>query len=294
MIDNSFYPEPVALYLSPSIFYFNLFLQLNSDSITSKFTGQAYNWIVTIGPRLLVAMLVFLLGQWLIRLVNKGLSKVLSVKRFDATLRPFIQNLLQILMQVLLVLALMQILGIQMTLFAAVIGAFGVAVGLSLSGTLQNFASGILIILMKPFRVGDNIRTQGEEGTVTAIKLFYTVIRTYANTTLIVPNSKLSNEVIFNLTRQPNRRMDLLLKLAPEADFTLVKKKIGQALGECDNCLNEPEARIGIESIEVDHYTVTVNAWVKSHGYQDARLQLNELLLKELKPLLQKKKEPTA
>src|SRR5215212_5247720 len=187
-------------------------LQINTDSITSRFTSHAYNWIVDFGPKIIIAIIIFIVGQWVIKLLNRGLYKILSAKRFDATLRPFLQNLLQIVLQVLLVLGMMQILGIQMTLFAAVIGAFGVAIGLSLSGTLQNFASGFLIILLKPFRVGDNIRTQNEEGTVTAIKLFYTVVRTFTNTTLIVPNGKLSNEVIFNLTREKKRRMDITIK----------------------------------------------------------------------------------
>src|ERR1044072_3078443 len=106
-------------------------LQIKAYSLTQKFTGQAYNWIVNFGPKLILAIVLFIIGQWLIKIANEGFSKILSFKRFDATLRPFIQNLLQIVLQVLLVLGLMQILGIQMTLFAAVIGAFGVAIGLS-------------------------------------------------------------------------------------------------------------------------------------------------------------------
>src|SRR5688572_11510907 len=101
---------------------------------------------------------MFLVGQWVIKLLNRGLKRILSAERFDATLRPFLQNLLSIVLQVLLILGIMQVLGIQMTIFAAVIGAFGVGIGLSLSGTLQNFAGGVSIILLKPFRIGDNIR----------------------------------------------------------------------------------------------------------------------------------------
>lgn len=101
-----------------------------------------------------------------------------------------------------------------MTMFAALVGAFGVAAGLALSGTLENFTSGILILLLKPFRVGDNIIAQAQEGTVTSIQLFYTVVLTFDNRTVIVPNSKLSNEVIINLSREGLRRMDIELKLA--------------------------------------------------------------------------------
>lgn len=177
-------------------------LQINADSITHRFQGQAYKGIVSFGTKLILALIIFFVGQWIIKLVNKGFKEILSAKRFNATLRPFIQNLVHTVLQVLLILAIMQVLGIKMTLFAAVIASFGVAAGLALSGTLQNFASGVLIILLKPFAVGDNIKTQGEEGTVTAIRLFYTVVRTFTNTILIVPNSKLSNDVIFNNTKR--------------------------------------------------------------------------------------------
>lgn len=132
------------------------FLQIKADSIHQKFTVKAYDWMVNLGPKILLAVIIFFIGQWVIRLLNRALGKILSFKRFDASLRPFILNLLQVALQVILVLGIMQILGIKMTLFVAAIGAFGVAVGLALSGTLQNFAGGVLIILLKPFRVGDN------------------------------------------------------------------------------------------------------------------------------------------
>lgn len=266
-------------------------LQINTDSITHRFTDHAYNWIVDFGPKVLIAIVAFIAGQWVIKILDKALFKVLSAKRFDATLRPFIQNLLQIILQVLLVLGIMQILGIQMTLFAAVLGAFGVAIGLSLSGTLQNFASGILIILMKPFRVGDTIRTQNEEGTVIAIKLFYTVVRTFTNTTLIVPNSKLSNEVIFNLTRENKRRMDIPLKFKQEVDYKKVKNTMMRTIASFEQCLKDPPPRLGIESIDIDGYTVMVNVWVNSHGFQDTRMEFNEKLLHDLKPHLSKSTE---
>lgn len=263
-------------------------LQINTDSLSHKFTGQAYNWIIDFGPKLFIAIILFILGQLIIRLINKGLKRILSYKGFDATHRLFLQNLLQILLQILLVLGLMQLLGIEMTLFAALIGAFGVAVGLSLSGTMQNFAAGVLIILLKPFRVGDVIRTQNEEGTVTIIKLFYTVIRTFSNTTLIVPNSKLSNEVIFNLTRENKRRTDVFIKFDHSVDFNRVKTLAMSTIDSLEDCLNDPPPKIGIDRIEIDGYVVVINAWINSHGFPDVRMNLNEKLMHALKPVLKK------
>jgi small conductance mechanosensitive channel len=264
-------------------------LQINADSITNRFAGKASDWVSTYGPRILIAIVVFFIGQWVIRLLLRGLQKVLIARHFNPTLRPFLQNLFQVILQVLLLLALMQLLGIQMTLFAAVIGAVGVAAGLALSGTLQNFASGVLIILLRPFRVGDNIKTQGEEGTVSEIRLFYSVIKTYTNTTLIVPNGKLSNEVIFNLTREQQRRIDISLKFKYEVDFEELQGRISRLLGNSGGLLKEPPARIGIEHIDDSGYTVLINVWTNSHGFQDTKMELNKQLMNELKPLFQKK-----
>src|SRR5689334_15458683 len=206
------------------------------DSLTHKFTDKAYDWLTSYGPKILLAIILFFLGQWIIRLINRELKKILSGRRVDVTLRPFLLNLFAILLQVLLVLALMGVLGIKMTIFAAVIGAFGVAAGLALSGTFQNFASGVLIIMLKPFKVGDNINTQGHEGTVTSIKLFYTIVLTYDNTTVIVPNSKLSNDIIFNLSYEGKRRMDIELKFNYGIDLEKIKNIASRTIDSIDSC----------------------------------------------------------
>lgn len=264
-------------------------LQINADSITNRFAGKATDWVTTYGPRILIAIVVFFIGQWIIRALNRGLKNILAARHFNLTLRPFLQNLFQVLLQVILILGLMQLLGIRMTLFAAVIGAIGVTAGLALSGTLQNFASGVLIILLKPFRVGDNIKTQGEEGRVAEIKLFYSVIKTFTNTTLIVPNSKLSNEVIFNLTREEKRRIDLSLKFRYDNDYNDIKSRIEKVLNNSAGLLQEPAYRIGVEKMDDTGYNVLLNVWANSHGFQDAKMELNKQLMEELKPLFQKK-----
>jgi small conductance mechanosensitive channel len=263
-------------------------LQINTDTLTHRFTGYAYHWIITTGPKIIIAVVVFFIGQWIIKFLNRNLKRILSNRRFDATLRPFIQNLVQTTLQILLIFGIMQILGIKMTLFAAVIAAFGVAAGLALSGTLQNFASGVLIILLKPFIVGDNIKTQGEEGTVMAIRLFYTVVRTFSNVTLIVPNSKLSNEVIFNNTRETTRRLDTSIKFSYSVDFSEIDSIVKQTINSFEPGLKDPAARIGIENVEPDGYTVTINVWIQSHGFQDTILNFNKTLMENLKPIFTK------
>jgi small conductance mechanosensitive channel len=267
---------------------FGYLLQIRTDSIAHRLSRQAYNWIVTTGPMVVLGIIVFLAGQLALRFVNKGLARLLSAKRFDATIRPFLQNTLQFSFQILLVLGVMQLMGIKMTLFAAIIGALGVAVGLALSGTLQNFAGGVLIIMLKPFRVGDNIRTQNEEGTVTAIRLFYSVIRLYNNTTVIVPNSKLSNDVIFNVTRDRKRRIDIPLQVAYTVDYKAMEPIIQEVISSAEY-LREPPSRIGIDKMEFGGYTVSVQVWVDAHGFEDTRLELNKRLLVALRDVINKK-----
>jgi small conductance mechanosensitive channel len=253
------------------------------DSLAHKFTNRAYDWLLSYGPKIVISIIIFFVGQWLIRLINRWFKQVLSGKKFDVTLRPFLQNLFATLLQALLILAVMQVLGIQMTLFAALIGALGVAAGLALSGTFQNFASGVLIILLKPFRVGDNINAQGHEGTVTAIRLFYTVVLNFNNTTVIVPNSKLSNEIIFNLSKEGKRRMDIEMKFNYGIDFEQVKTVILATIDAFDNCLKDPPPRVGIQKFELDGFTIVVNAWTNAHGFQDTRLLFQEKILSRVK-----------
>jgi small conductance mechanosensitive channel len=182
-----------------------------------------------------------------------------------------------------MILGVMQIVGIQMTLFAALIGAFGVAVGLALSGTLQNFASGILIMLLKPFVVGDNILTQGMEGTVSTIQIFYTIVTTFDNRTVILPNSMLSNNMIINISRVGSRRMDIQYKFKNEVDISQAKDIIAKTIDKEKGCLKSPERRIGVTLLEADSYTLAINVWVNSHGFEDTRLKLQEALLQDLK-----------
>ncbi|MFT3910965.1 MAG: mechanosensitive ion channel family protein [Ferruginibacter sp.] len=195
---------------------------------------------------------------------------------------PFLDGSVSLILQVLLVFAVMQVLGIELTVFAALIGAVGVAAGLALSGTLQNFTSGILILLLKPFRVGDNIISQGMEGTVTTIRIFYTIVTTFDNRTVVIPNSKLSNEVIINLSREGKRRLDIELKLNFSQPFENVKSVVEKTINTNSSLLKEPLARIGLLEIEKEFYTIVINVWVKAHGFLDVKMQLQEALVDDL------------
>jgi small conductance mechanosensitive channel len=248
-----------------------------------KFYDKAADWVIQKGPAVIIGIIVLFVGLWVINQFVHWSRSRLHKKDVDPSLKPFFISLLSITLRILLILAVMQIVGIQMTLFAAVLGAFGVAAGLALSGTLQNFASGVLILLLKPFRVNDNIITQGLEGTVTSIQIFYTVVTTFDNKTVIVPNGKLSNEVIINLSCEGNRRLDIELKFNYGIDHEQVKTILNEAIDASKNILDKPERRIGISALEADGYKIMVNVWLEVHGFQDDKMALQENLIKYLK-----------
>jgi small conductance mechanosensitive channel len=245
-----------------------------------KFYDKSYDWIIRYGPRFILGIAALIIGLWIVKLMVKWIHNRMLKRDVDPTAKPFLLSLIGVTLRILIVLAAMQIMGIQMTLFTALVGAFGVAAGLALSGTLQNFASGIIILFVKPFVVGDNIITQGLEGTVTSIQIFYTFVTTFDNRSVIVPNSKLSNEVIINISREGSRRLDIEIKLKLDIDYEKVKASINNSIDKCEHILATPERRIGIAGFDIDGYRVSVNAWVEAHGFQDTKLKLQETIIK--------------
>lgn len=248
----------------------------------NDFYNLAYHWVLTHGPKILIAIIVFFIGEWMIKLFRKWSKRFFRERRFDQV-RSFLQGLISVILQVLLVLLLMQIVGIQLTLFAAVVASFGVAAGLALSGTLQNFASGVLILLLRPYKIGDNIVTQSQEGTVSSIQLFYTVVISYDNKTIIVPNSKLSNEIIINLSRKGTRRIDIELKFNYGIDSEQVKKTVTDVILSSKELLTDPAHRISVSKLEADGYSLLINVWTASHGFNDATFALQERIMNALK-----------
>jgi small conductance mechanosensitive channel len=248
-----------------------------------KFYDQVYNWIILYGPKIILAIIILFIGIWLIRLFNRWIKKGLLVRRINPSVRYFLQNLIAISLQVILLMLVMQVAGVELTFMSAIIAGLTVAVGLALSGTLQNFVSGLLILVLKPYRVGDNISTQGQEGTVTSIQIFYTTVLTFDNKTIIIPNGQLSNNVVINLSREGKRRLDIELKFNYGIDIPEVKKILQESIQTSEDILPEPVARIGVYALDYDRYTITVNVWINAHGFYDTRLLFQEKLIRDLK-----------
>jgi small conductance mechanosensitive channel len=248
-----------------------------------KFYEKGYAWIIEKGSSLLIAIVLLIIGFRLIRLIRGWLTAGMRKRELDPSLQPFLQSIIIISLQVLLIIAIMQIVGLEMGIFTTIIGAFGVAAGLALSGTLQNFASGVLILILKPFRVSDVILAQGQEGIVASIQIFYTIITTYDNKTVIIPNSKLSNEVITNISRQGKRRLDIEMKFSYTTDISEIRGVMEDFIASSNKIIKVPAPRTGVSVLEADGYKIMINLWVGAREFQDTKLDIQEALIQHLK-----------
>lgn len=248
-----------------------------------EFYKKASDWLIVSVPKILIALVILVIGFWLIRILSKWLRKVLERRKFNASLRSFLLNLVVIALQIFVIVIALQAAGVQLTFFTAIVAGLSVAAGLALSGTLQNFVSGILILVLRPYRVGDTVIMQGQQGTVDSIQLFYTLVTTFDNKTIIVPNGQLSNNVIINLSREGKRRIDIELKFAYKIDEEAIKKAVRDLLPSVDGILQDPAPRIGVINLEADKYTIAIQVWTQAHGYEDTKMVLQERVMEVLK-----------
>lgn len=257
-------------------------MKVNTADI-NRFYDKAYDWLIETAPSVLLGFALLFGGLWLIRVFSRFLDRKLLKKQVNPSLAPFLLNLVVIALRIVLILTVMQIIGIQLTFLTVLIGGIGVAAGLALSGTLQNFASGVLILLLKPFVVGDNIIAQNQEGTVMSIQIFYTIVKTFDNRTVVIPNGKLSNEVIINISREGSRRLDIEIKFSYGIDYDQIVSVFNQTVDHFKACLKTPERRIGISVLEESGYKVTMNVWLDAHGFIDNKFLFQQDLMKNMK-----------
>ena len=254
-------------------------MEWNWEKIYESLYARAVNY----GPRIFVAIIILLAGIWLIKIFNKWLNRSLEHRKFNPSLRYFFQNLVAVTLQIFLVMLVLQTAGIKLTFFSAIVAGLTVAVGLALSGTLQNFVSGVLILFLRPYSVGDNISIQGNEGTVSSIQLFFTTVVTFDNKTIIIPNGQLLNNIVINLSHQGKRRLDIELKFNYGYDIAAVKKILQNSVQNSEHITGDIPCRIGVSGLEYERYAITVNVWINAHNYYDTRLLLQEKIINDLK-----------
>jgi len=231
-------------------------------------------------PKLLLAVVVLILGFWAIKWIGKGISNAMVKSKIDASLQKFLLSLTVITLKILLLISVAAMIGIATTSFVALIGAAGLAIGLSLQGSLANLAGGVLILLFRPFQVGDFIQAQGQMGTVHAIQVFYTVLKTPDNKTIIIPNGVLSNDFIINFSTEENRRIDMTFGIGYDDDIKAAKNILLKLVQEDERILREPEPQVAVAELGESSINFTVKVWCKSSNYWNIYFDMQEKVKK--------------
>ncbi|MBR3947548.1 MAG: mechanosensitive ion channel [Bacteroidales bacterium] len=234
---------------------------------------SATNWLTTNGlsfcVSLLGALAFLFIGFWVSKLIVKALRKMMVRKNSDPGLISFVSSLANIALKIMIIISVMGMVGIQMTSFIAVLGAAGIAVGMALQGTLSNFASGVMILIFKPYKVDDYIEANGVAGVVKEIQIFNTIITTVDNKTIIVPNGSLATNTLTNYSKQPIRRVDWTVGVSYGTDFNVAKESIMRILNADSRVLKDPEIFVSISSLSDSSVDIVVRVWVNSPDYWD-------------------------
>ncbi|WP_424962207.1 mechanosensitive ion channel family protein [Ekhidna sp.] len=242
----------------------------------SKYTQMALDIVMTWGPKVIAAIVTLVIGLWIIGIITRGVGKTMQRKEVDPSLRPFLKSLISAVLKVMLFISVIGMVGIEATSFVAVLGAAGLAVGLALQGTLQNFAGGVIILLIKPFKVGDWIDTPNHSGTVHAIQIFHTILKTPDNKTIIIPNGPLANSSLTNYSTEPKRRLDLTVGIGYGDSTAKTRETLMELIQADDRILNDPEPFIAVAELADSSVNFTVRLWVEAVNYWPLKFDMNE------------------
>ena len=246
-----------------------------------SFSDWVIDLAVTYGLKLIAALVVLVIGLWVIKLAMKALSRLMEKREIDSSLRGFLNSLLGILLKAMLLITVISMMGIQMTSFVAILGAAGLAVGMALSGTLQNFAGGAMILIFKPFKVGDFIEAQGYVGTVSEIQIFITILKTPDNKTIIIPNGGLSTGSLINYSSEENRRVDFSFGIAYGDDFDKAKALLFRIIQEDFRIMQDLAPFVALGELGDSSVNITVRVWTKASDYWGVFFDMNEKVYKE-------------
>ncbi|WP_074755778.1 mechanosensitive ion channel family protein [Pseudomonas abietaniphila] len=230
--------------------------------------------VMQYGSKVLLALVVLLVGWWLINKLTTKVVALLAYRHVDLALQGFISSLANIILKILLIVSVASMIGVETTSFVAAIGAAGLAIGLALQGSLANFAGGVLILLFRPFRIGDWIEAQGVSGTVDSIQIFHTILRTGDNKTVILPNGNLSNGIITNTNRQPTRKVVFDVGVDYDADLQKARQVLLD-LAKDPRVLEDPAPQAVVSTLGDSSITVSLRIWTKTSDYWDVMFMLN-------------------
>ncbi|MBS0010494.1 MAG: mechanosensitive ion channel [Bacteroidales bacterium] len=249
---------------------------IDFDALSSKIAELA----TTYGLKLVLAIVVLVIGLIIIRSLARGATRMMEKGNVDKSLIPFLRSLISITLKVLLIISIMSMIGIQMTSFIAVLAAAGLAVGLALQGTLQNFAGGVIILLFKPYKVGDYITTQSYSGTVKEIQIFTTILTTPDNQTIIIPNSPIAVNPLTNYSTQETRRVDFTFGIGYGDDIDKARSVLMKIINEDPRIMKDPEPLVKIANLGDSSVDFATRVWVKASDYWAVFFDTNEKVKK--------------
>lgn len=242
----------------------------------SLITRQLVDFGVRAGERILLAVVVFIVGRFLISTLNKFVGRLMDRRKVDISIKTFVKSLVNILLTVLLIISVVGALGVDTTSFAALLASAGVAVGMALSGNLQNFAGGLIVLLFKPYKVGDFIESQGFSGTVKEIQIFHTILTTGDNKVVYIPNGAMSSGVVTNYNTHNTRRVEWIVGVDYGEDYDKVQRVVGDILAADARILREPAPFVALHALDASSVNVVIRAWVNSEDYWGVYFDINK------------------
>lgn len=240
----------------------------------------AKDLVLSYGLKVIIALIILLIGLRIVKAITNGMRRAMEKRNVDPSLRPFLTSMISVLLKVALVISVISMIGIETTSFIAVLGAAGFALGLALSGTLQNFAGGVIILILKPFKVGDFIDAQGHMGTVKEIQIFSTIMKTPDNKTVIIPNGPLSTGSLTNFSTEPQRRVDMEFGIGYSDDIDLAKSILNRLISEEERALKDPAPQVVLSELADSSVNFKVRIWADAGDYWGLYFDFHEKVKK--------------
>ncbi|MDB4303515.1 mechanosensitive ion channel [Desulfosarcina sp.] len=241
-----------------------------------NWTAKAIELATEYGIKLLAAIIIWVIGSWIIKRLLKGTKKVMTLRELDESLQKFLLNLMGWILKILLVLVILAKLGIETTSFAAILAAAGLAVGLALQGSLGNFAGGVLLMIFRPIKIGDLIEAQGELGVVKEIEIFTTKLTGLSNREIIIPNGSLSNGNIINYSTEGTRRVDLVFGVGYDSDIKQTKDVLMKVLTSHPKVLKDPAPAVTVSELADSSINFATRPWCKTEDYWTVYFDVTE------------------
>lgn len=232
--------------------------------------------IVEYGSSLIYALIVLIIGLWIVKMITGSIRRMMLKSKMDDSLVPFLSSIVNTLLKVMVIISALGMLGIEMTSFIAILGAAGLAVGMALSGTLQNFAGGVMILIFKPFKVGDFIDAQGHMGSVKEIQIFNTILNTPDNKIIIIPNGGLSTGSMTNFSTMDTRRVDWTFGIGYGDDVDKAEEVLGRLIAEDARIMKDPEPFIAVSELADSSVNLVVRVWVNAADYWGVFFDMNK------------------